>query len=216
MLYLLKKEEIPEKLPEVNGYFGPELSQYLGRLRNPGRYRESLTAYLVLETALYREYGTDRLPDITRDEKGKPHFGSGLPQFSLSHCPEGIAAALSRYPVGADIEQCRACRPELARRICSPAEYGWPLILLWTAKESYLKLEGCGLGRDLRTVEPDRLRKEKGLYCRMGEEERFAYTVWSREDLGQPIYLHRHELRIYQRHKEETSYGNKSDHPMEA
>ena len=89
---------------------------------------------------LYNEYGQPRL--------------EGGPCFSISHCKQGIAVAVSEMPIGIDIEHIREAKPELVARTMNEKEQAeiWaaqsPNIAftrLWTQKEAVLKMQGTGI-----------------------------------------------------------------------
>lgn len=112
---------------------------------------------VLLSYALRRELGMDRLPEIARTDRGKPYF-PGRPDlaFSWSHSGSLAVCALSRRPVGVDIELVRPRRetlPSYALTEAEQAEYralggGWPAFYaLWTRKEAWCKYTGDGLRR---------------------------------------------------------------------
>lgn len=104
---------------------------------------------------------------LERGAQGKPRLGAamGALQFNLSHS-EGLALiALSRAPVGIDLEWMQddldwrellpvCCHPgELAEfQGSTEAEGRARLLRLWTAKEAYLKGRGEGLSLPLTAV----------------------------------------------------------------
>jgi 4'-phosphopantetheinyl transferase len=89
--------------------------------------------------------------EIERTENGKP-FAKGIPlHFSISHSGDLLCCALSRFPIGIDIELRREIRPDLARRLCAEGENSTDLLALWTAKEAYFKWLGTGI-KDLKSI----------------------------------------------------------------
>lgn len=102
--------------------------------------------------------------ELEKGEHGKPYFRH-FPQihFNISHS-QGIAAcAISDYEVGIDVEKIAPLRASVARRILAEKELEFlqtfdkagqeeMFCRFWTLKESYLKLDGSGLTRDLREV----------------------------------------------------------------
>ena len=144
-------------LPLLGQKGGEGLSQYrqekLARTRNPKAYARSLGAELLMLTAL-RELGGPMPPlEISRGEGGKPRIAGG-PEFSLSHSGERVLCALSDEAVGADIQQLRPYKPALVRRFFTAEEGAWleeqrerdqAFSLLWSLKESYVKLLGSGI-----------------------------------------------------------------------
>lgn len=95
---------------------------------------------------------------ILRDEHGKP-YSSAHPEikFNLSHCDTACACVVGGADAGVDIERKFAYRASLARKVCHPKEAEIlgrldqeesqrQLRLLWSLKESFVKLDGRGLG----------------------------------------------------------------------
>ena len=144
-------------LPLLGRKGGEGLSRYrkekLARISNPRAYARSLGAELLLAAAL-QELGGPMPPlEISRGEGGKPRIAGG-PEFSLSHSGERVLCALSDEAVGADIQQLRPCDPALVRRFFTAEEGAWleeqrerdlAFSLLWSLKESYVKLLGSGI-----------------------------------------------------------------------
>ena len=109
----------------------------------------------LLSYALRRELGLASLPEIARTERGKPFFPD-LPEvcFSWSYSGSYVLCALSRRPVGADIETVRPRRKTLPGYALTDAELAefralggrWPAFYaLWTRKEAWCKYTGKGL-----------------------------------------------------------------------
>ncbi len=109
----------------------------------------------LLSYALDQELGMKTLPEIRRTERGKPYFPD-QPRicFSWSHSGRYVLCALSRQPVGVDLEVIRPRRESLPRYAFTDAELseyysmggGWPAFYaLWTRKEAWCKYTGDGL-----------------------------------------------------------------------
>lgn len=93
---------------------------------------------------------------FSETEYGKPY----LPEhpdihFSLSHSGAWAACAVADHPIGLDVELPR-CRLDVARRFFHPEELEGmdaldrmeqadQLNRLWTGKEAFLKMLGCGM-----------------------------------------------------------------------
>lgn len=122
----------------------------------------SAAAYMLLRKALKEVYGIDEKPEFEYSEHGKPSItGHEDIFFNLSHCRSTVACVVSSSPVGVDVEEIRDFRDALARHVLNEEEYAAVVasqlparefIRLWTMKESYLKLTGEGITRDLKTV----------------------------------------------------------------
>ena len=116
--------------------------------------KRSVLAFVLLQRALREEYGINEVPEFVYNEFGKPSF-SNLPiHFSLSHCKNAVACAISNHNIGIDVESIVPYNPDVARRVCTAAELEMleqsankdvDFIKLWTAKEAISKYEGMGL-----------------------------------------------------------------------
>ena len=102
---------------------------------------------------------------IMRDEHGKP-YSSAHPEikFNLSHCDTACACIVGWADAGVDIERKFAYRASLARKVCHPREAEIlgrldqeecqrQLRLLWSLKESFVKLDGRGLGYGMDRID---------------------------------------------------------------
>lgn len=99
--------------------------------------------------------------EIIREKGKKPRVNIDGIDFSISHSGDIAAAVVSDAPCGADVQEIRPVRDSLIERVCSPEEkkalsaYGDPsaeFIRLWTVKESYLKMTGEGITREMNSV----------------------------------------------------------------
>ena len=116
--------------------------------------KRSVLAFVLLQHALREEYGINEVPEFVYNEFGKPSF-SNLPiRFSLSHCKDAVACAVSDHNIGIDVETIVPYNPDVARRVCTAAELEMleqsknkdaEFIKLWTVKEAISKYEGMGL-----------------------------------------------------------------------
>ena len=108
----------------------------------------------------YLQKRGEQSPDLefSYTEKGKPYLkGRESPSFSVSHSGDLWCCGISSLPLGVDIEKKTPREYErLARRFFHPEEYAFleekefsQFFLIWTAKESYLKYTGEGLGGGL-------------------------------------------------------------------
>lgn len=127
---------------------------------------EKALAWRLLALAAEREYGLTPLPRVERLPGGKPWFPDdpGL-HFNLSHSRGAAVCALSRRPVGVDVE----LRRQPPRRLSAgmePAAF-WRL---WTGREATVKREGRGLAALLSAPTPDPL-------CRWREDLLPGYTA---------------------------------------
>lgn len=139
-------------LDEVLAAVCPQRREYALRYRQERDQRLCLAAYRLLQRALEQEFGIRELTQFVFDENGKPML-QGHPDihFSLSHCREAVAVAVSNRPIGIDIETTAHYSPEVARRVMNDDEMlkikassrpDVAFTRLWTMKESLYKLTG--------------------------------------------------------------------------
>lgn len=102
-------------------------------------------------------------PLFTYNEYGAPSIQGG-PFFSISHCKRAIAVAVSRYPIGVDIESIKNVDNALIRKTMNEQEQQFILsskspseefIRYWTKKEAYVKMKATGIIDDMHTILSD-------------------------------------------------------------
>lgn len=109
----------------------------------------------LLALAVKETWGLSTLPEIARLEHGKPYFPERKDlHFNLSHSGDLALCALDSASVGVDVQIVKQWRPNLPKRVCSPAELAWlerrsepwpSFTLLWALKEARAKQSGLGL-----------------------------------------------------------------------
>ena len=117
--------------------------------------REKYFVWKLFEYALQRSLGL-KIADLkfVRDENGR--YMTDRAEFSFSHSKGALAVAVSRNPIGVDIEPMDTeCSDGLARRIMNDSEYsvfekldegekqGY-FVKVWTAKEALFKASHTG------------------------------------------------------------------------
>lgn len=134
----------------------PERQAAVQRRRSDADRARTAGAGWLLQYALAQAGIAPEEQVFQKTELGKPFlpFHPGL-QFNLSHSGSWAVCAVSRDPVGVDVEQPR-CTMEIARRFFQEKELEGldtlsepqqrdQLNRLWTAKEAFIKALGGGL-----------------------------------------------------------------------
>ena len=115
--------------------------------------KRSVLAFVLLQRALREEYGITEVLEFVYNEFGKPSLPNLPIHFSLSHCKDAVACAVSDHNIGIDVESIVPYNPDVARRVCTADELKMlgqssnknvEFIKLWTAKEAISKYEGMG------------------------------------------------------------------------
>ena len=120
-------------------------------------HRQSASQKLLLAAAkqwcLKNGYPGKKLL-VERPRFGKPYF-KNAPEvfFSVSHSGSFWLCAISRQPLGLDLQQIRQTQTlKIAQRFFHPDEAAFvkaqpsDFFKVWTAKESYVKYTGQGIG----------------------------------------------------------------------
>lgn len=123
--------------------------------------KRSVLAFVLLHCALREEYGITEVPEFVYNEFGKPSLPNLPIHFSLSHCKDAVACAVSDHNIGIDVESIVPYNPDVARRVCTVAELEMlaqskdkdvDFIKLWTMKEAISKYEGMGLSMSFQEI----------------------------------------------------------------
>lgn len=135
---------------KLSSLYPAERNREVNSIKNENVKREKYYVWKLLEYALDRSLGIKlKKAGIKKSENGK--WKSSECEFSLSHSSGVLAVAISRKPVGVDIEKISAPRSErFAERILTEKEFNnysakekslSPEFLIekWTQKESIFK-----------------------------------------------------------------------------
>ena len=120
---------------------------------------QSAAAELAICAAMKNSGRPFAPPDYAYKESGQPTIQNG--HISISHTEGYAACAISRQPVGTDVERGHTFSKAAAKRILSPQEELMSdstnadelLSRIWTVKESFLKMTGEGIPGGMRTLE---------------------------------------------------------------
>jgi 4'-phosphopantetheinyl transferase len=160
-----------DALPAHLSWLAPTEAQRLDVLRFPKRRTEFLLRRLVAKHAVATTRGLPTDPGaLARIEVG--NAAGGAPYVLVDGAPPGLEISLSdragwavcvvgASPVGCDLELVEPRSPGFVRDFLTGAEQAYVISsadrdlaanLVWSAKESALKLVGTGLRRDTRDV----------------------------------------------------------------
>ena len=148
-----------------------------------------LKSYEML-TELLAQWGGEslaKMPEFVYNEHGAPYLTDG-PYFSISHCKQAIAVAVSETPIGIDVEAIRPLNESLVRktmngeeqaRVFSSPAPATEFIRLWTQKEAYVKMQGTGIISELHDILCDVL--DVGWEEIVEFEKRFICTICKKD-----------------------------------
>lgn len=113
-----------------------------------------LGGYILL-TKMIGEFSEE---DVCYNENGKPSI-SGKPFFNISHSGDYVIVAVHEKEVGVDIQMFRENALKVAPKVFSKEEIEWMNLdpisrfhILWSQKESVVKLLGTGLRTPLTSI----------------------------------------------------------------
>lgn len=138
--------------------------------------KRSLLAHMLLKKLMVKNNIDEKL---VYEENGRPVFECSSYYLSLSHSGDVAFSAVSKSPVGIDVEKIRPISLSLINRVCVDDEKAFviggyeitdeknicdPDVLkrffeIWTAKEAYFKMIGSGI-TDLKSVNTLEFEKE--------------------------------------------------------
>lgn len=153
--------------PEGEYPLSPYRREKLKRQKNDLARKQGVGAERLLIKAL-ETAAPELLPplDIVCGKDGKPELaGCGI-CFNLSHSGSFAACAVSDSPVGLDLQEEKLCNDRLAEKyftaperqfIAESENRAYAFTMLWSMKESCVKLLGTGLKTPLSsfTVDPE-------------------------------------------------------------
>lgn len=157
----LSDERFQEELSRVSN----QRKEKIMKFRFESGRMQSLRAYQLLQKLLLEEFSISTPPLFREEANGKPVIvGHEDIHFNLSHCKNGVACAISREPIGIDIETIPdSLNKDLARYVFNEREQDMileakgkdlkgntlsPQIMftrLWTMKEALVKMTGTGI-----------------------------------------------------------------------
>lgn len=129
-----------------------------------GQRREESLLGRALVRQLLKENGFNEKILFGKTANGRPYTIPKTMNFSISHSEGNVIAALSKKKIGIDLEILRDIDLCLCKKACTASETGWILkansiseqqkrfFILWTLKESYMKVIGKGMRIPFKSI----------------------------------------------------------------
>ncbi|WKY47996.1 4'-phosphopantetheinyl transferase superfamily protein [Eubacteriaceae bacterium ES3] len=166
--------------------------QKVNRLKTVEVKALSLGAGLLLKRAEQKYFKHGQAPELVINNCGKPSY-KGVTDFyfNLSHSDYLAVCGIGPRPVGVDVQKIGAAKLSLAKRFFHQKEYDFLKQLpekvqaagfsqIWSAKESFIKYQGSGLGFPLNAF---------------FLEFTFTSGVWRVENCSEPgVYFRNYSL----------------------
>lgn len=166
MNYVLKLGKIykitEENFEENLGYIPESRREYILKMSDRTRQKQSLVATLLLEQCLIELNQLNDYDNLVENKDGRWVLKDSNIHFSFSHSGDYVMAVASEHPIGCDIELVKKAKMDVAERFFNTSEVenikssshpDLAFYSYWTIKESYLKLIGKGLRVPLNSIE---------------------------------------------------------------
>lgn len=116
-------------------------------------FLRSIGAYVLL-IKMIGDFSED---DVIYNENGKPSI-NGKPFFNISHSGDFVIVATNEKEIGVDIQLIKEKAVDVAKKVFTEEEMEWMNLdpvsrfhILWSQKESVVKLLGTGLRTSLNS-----------------------------------------------------------------
>lgn len=122
------------------------------------KQEQSIAVRALLDKLLSKEGASADVSCLMFDVDGRPQLDGRKDIFiSLSHSDNMIACAVSKCPVGIDVQAVCKVSDKLVDRVCTPYEKEYieqngaeAFIKIWTAKEAYKKASGVNFAETVK------------------------------------------------------------------
>ena len=194
-LYIISIEEAAKIPAEYCERYFPK------RMERAKKFRRREDLLRCVGAGFLLEYAGIREAEILYSEYGRPYVEKENVFFSLSHSGDFALLAFDSLDAGCDIEKNDALHEGVAQRVFTDSELEWMnespekrFYELWTLKESVIKLDGRGLGMDMRSfsvlplTDGKPILSENGLiYGKSTQYGDCTVSVCSKKPIGETV-----------------------------
>lgn len=184
-----------EQITSINEYMhylkflSKEKKERLSRFNRKEDFLRSLVSDLLTRIMLVEKFNLSNMDiRISSNSYGKPYLDGHSVEFNVSHSGEWVAAVVSRFPVGIDVEEIQPINVDIARSFFAEKEYAEIVAKaedekltyffdLWTLKESYIKACGQGLSVPLNLFSFS-LENEKIIFENNHSQEHYYFRQY--------------------------------------
>ncbi len=192
MIYIFCEDDrvTEAELKRIFSEMDMQRQRNIQRIKDANRRKQGIISYKLLCHGVKEEYGIKNLSNFNIGKYGKPSLNMGF-HFNLSHCDGREVCAISKRPVGIDVERKTPEIKEIAKFFLTAYEKKMLIgkkdeyTMLWTLKEAFGKYYGVGLGYDLEKTELldfcNTEKKRDLLYIKSWQEKEYAYACCGEE-----------------------------------
>lgn len=113
----------------------------------------SAGVWLLLSKALKKHHINLKKHEFKTTSSGKPYLNGSSMQISYSHSGDYCVVALSKEPIGIDIEKIRKIDEKISKLIFDESDIAKlkekSFLDIWTLKEAFGKKDGKGLSKEI-------------------------------------------------------------------
>lgn len=152
----------------------PSLKGQLAEFRNSARKQRFIVGRILLAKLLGQSVYVITAPGyIKYGDHGKPYLANHDYHFNITDSADTLVVAISKQPIGIDLESIRPIELKRIRRAFTSDEQKYldaiadsqaqskAILKLWTVKEAVLKAAGVGLSGGVRKVKISDLHHAK-------------------------------------------------------
>lgn len=150
------REFLDEDCEKAFQTFPKVLKEKVSKKSDDTAKKMCIAEYLCLRKLLKIE----NLDNLSFSKNGKPCIENDK-YFNISNSGNLFCIAVSKMPVGVDIQNIFTFKENLAKKICNDKEFeklmnasdkNLAITKIWTKKESFIKCKGETIGQDLKRV----------------------------------------------------------------
>jgi 4'-phosphopantetheinyl transferase len=140
----------------------------------------------IVEYFLLKKYlGFCTVKDFSYNQFGKPYI-LGEKNFSISHTKNALVIAISENEIGIDIQKISKINDKIIQKTCKASEQkilqnsknkDEQFAILWTMKESYVKLFGKSIFLDTKNI----LNDKNGVNFKTIKKDNYIITICTKK-----------------------------------
>lgn len=138
-------------------------------IKNSLKFSQSISARYMIFKYLSEKYPSHKIC-LTRDSSGLPYLIGILKFVSISHSNKMVVVAIANHNIGIDTEYINKPFPKIISNNWNIEEQQFNPYHIWTAKESYLKLLGCGLQKKISDISVKCLQNDTNIIIDLNHE----------------------------------------------
>ena len=138
-------------------------------IKNSLKFFQTISARYMIFKYLNEKYPSHKI-SLTKNNSGLPCLIGILKFVSISHSNKMVVVAIANHNIGIDTEFINKPFPKIISNNWNIEEQRFNPYHIWTAKESYLKLLGCGLQKKISDISVKCLENDTNIIIDLNHE----------------------------------------------